>query len=93
MLQTLEQIGSLFVFIQGFLTFPAIYSLYIHKQVKGMSLWTMSFYCFASWNYVPIFWMSGLYWTTFGVVFLGTAELVWCIWAYLLIKTKKIEVV
>jgi len=87
-LPTLELIGGLFVFVQALLTLPAVYRLRRDKQVRGMSIWTMSFYCFVSWYYVPILWVSGLRWTTAGLVVLGTVEFVWCVWAALLSRNS-----
>lgn len=81
----LEQIGGLFVFVQAALTTPAIWRLYKDGKVVGMSLWTMSFYCFVSWYYVPIFFLVDMPWTGLGVVLLGLAELTWCVWAGTLI--------
>ena len=81
----LEQIGGLFVFVQAALTIPSVYRLYKDRRVEGMSLWTMVFYCFVSWYYVPIFFMVDMPWTAVGVMILGTVELTWCAWAATLI--------
>ncbi len=88
-LSQLELIGSAFVLVQAIMTVPAVYRLYVDKVVAGMSLWTMSFYCFVSWYYVPIFFMADMPWTGVGVAILGTVEGTWCAWAAVLIRRAR----
>lgn len=59
-LSTLEKIGGLFVIVQALLTLPSIWRLFRDQKVEGVSLWTMGFYCFVSWYYVPISFLAGL---------------------------------
>lgn len=90
-LTTLERIGGVFVFVQALLTLPSIWRLFKDQVVEGMSIWTMGFYLFVSWYYVPVSYLAGLYWTMFGIALVGTAELVWCVWAFILIRRSKYD--
>lgn len=88
-LSLLEKIGSGFVLIQALMTMPAVWRLYKDQAVAGMSLWTMAFYCFVSVYYVPLFYMSGMPWTSAGVAFLAAVEFTWCAWAAVLIRRAR----
>lgn len=81
LLPTLEAIGSFLVLGQGFTTVLAVIQILKDKRVAGMSVWTMGFYAFASWYYVPIFYLSNLIWTTIAVGILGALETAWVILA------------
>jgi hypothetical protein len=81
MLEGLEKFGSLLVVGQTLMMLPAMHRLRVDNAVQGMSIWTMAFYCFASLYYVPVFWMSELYWTAVAVAVLGVVELTWVVWA------------
>jgi hypothetical protein len=80
-LPLLELIGSFLVLGQCVMTVVSVRRLYIDKNVAGMSIGTMAFYAFASWFYVPVFWLSDLFWTMIAVALLGAIETWWCILA------------
>lgn len=49
----LDAINAIFPFVGGMITWASILKLHKHKQVRGVSLWAVSFFAFYSmWNIV-----------------------------------------
>lgn len=72
-----DHINALFELFGGFVIWKSIILLYRQKQVRGISIWTISF--FVSWGFWNLFYYPHLnqWWSFLGGCNIGLANSIW----------------